>query len=251
MIGLMVTAQQQFQLNEEMATRGRGGVTEEDDDDDDNHNNEEEQEQVLVLNDQQSPSKTPPRNFLKRRSWVSDHSLDIADIGDLCLLGGGGSGSSDNLSLGGSDGSGSGKVFMPLKFAAHGRRGSDKWQFTIDSSDDDDEGVLYSSEEGLEFSREGEMGLNDVEPKQSKKKSRPRKKRGSFHAKPWSFPNMSERKVRFDPSLDIHIIDRVEPDEYASVYYCVHELQKMADQYKQEEKDELNRSRLARLRLDD
>lgn len=70
----------------------------------------------------------------------------------------------------------------------------------------------------------------------------------SYEDKPWHFPDRNVRKVRFDSYLETHIIDRVEPEEYPLVFYGVHELQKMADEYRDIEQQERD-NYLAKLRL--
>jgi hypothetical protein len=72
----------------------------------------------------------------------------------------------------------------------------------------------------------------------------------SYEDKPWHFPDRDVRKVRFDTYPETHIIDRVEPEDYPLVFYGVHELQKMADEYAAEEQQERG-NYLASLRLND
>lgn len=48
---------------------------------------------------------------------------------------------------------------------------------------------------------------------------------------------MKTRKVHFDLEPEIHEIERADLDDYPMLYYCVHELQKMADEFQHEEND--------------
>jgi hypothetical protein len=72
----------------------------------------------------------------------------------------------------------------------------------------------------------------------------------SYEEKPWHFPDRNVRKVRFDTYPETRIIDRLEPEECSMVFYGVHELQKMADEYAAEEQQERG-NYLASLRLND
>lgn len=63
----------------------------------------------------------------------------------------------------------------------------------------------------------------------------------------WQFPDRTQKKVRFNLMEDVHVIERVEPEDCPSLFYSVHELQKMMEAYKLEEQN----ARLYKLRIED
>lgn len=54
----------------------------------------------------------------------------------------------------------------------------------------------------------------------------------------WGIPDDQKRKVRFSFDLEqVRCIERADPEDYPSLYYCVHELQRMADEFRIEEQN--------------
>jgi hypothetical protein len=122
----------------------------------------------------------------------------------------------------------------------NGIRGCDNFNF----AESDQESILdEQGGEGDDFGSD----LEDEDDNTPPAKSPDIRK---YEHKPWHFPDRNVRKVRFDTYPETHIIDRVEPEEYPLVFYGVHELQKMVDEYKEEEQQERG-TYLASLRLND
>jgi hypothetical protein len=62
----------------------------------------------------------------------------------------------------------------------------------------------------------------------------------------WGFRNGRKRTIRFNPQDQIHNVDTPSIEEYPILYYGVHELQKMMDDFKLEEKEAAEQARIAR-----
>jgi hypothetical protein len=80
-----------------------------------------------------------------------------------------------------------------------------------------------------EESLEGDMGREN--PKQPLPRSK------SFNLE-WVITDDRKRKVRFSSDLEqVRYIERADPEDYPSLFYCVHELQRMADEFRTEEQN--------------
>jgi hypothetical protein len=51
----------------------------------------------------------------------------------------------------------------------------------------------------------------------------------------WPFKDDRKRKVRFSPETQVYSIEKADREDYHILYYCVHELQRMTDEFKEEE----------------
>lgn len=114
----------------------------------------------------------------------------------------------------------------------NGIRGGDCWNIadSDDGSDIGDEGNVRGWRRADSLDEVDDEDENDEEEDESENLLEIPKE------KPWIFPDRNERKVRFNPDMEqIRCIERVDVEDYPSLYYCVHELQKMADEYRREE----------------
>jgi hypothetical protein len=62
----------------------------------------------------------------------------------------------------------------------------------------------------------------------------------------WGFRNGRKRTIRFNPQDQIRNVDTPSIEEFPILYYGVHELQKMMDDFKLEEKEAAEQARIAR-----
>jgi hypothetical protein len=51
----------------------------------------------------------------------------------------------------------------------------------------------------------------------------------------WLFKDDRKRKVRFSPETQVYSVEKADREDYHTLYYCAHELQRMTDEFKEEE----------------
>ena len=118
---------------------------------------------------------------------------------------------------------------VPSNFGGSNSKNSCDWDDDDGDSDSDSDNDSDSDDDDESaFGGDSDSDVDeDDEPAESKQN------KGIAQHSP---PRPRIRRVSFHPThmVEVHFIERVEIQDYTDVYYCVHELQKMMDDFRLE-----------------